>query len=79
MNELIAKKQLITYIKSKINLSLEDEELIASSFQLKHLKKKEYLFMEGDQFTSTSFIVSGVLRIFHTDSKSLEHILYFCL
>lgn len=77
MNELTAKKQLITYIKGKINLSLADEEVIASSFQLKHLNKKEYLFKEGNQFTSTSFVVSGVLRIFHTDSKSLEHILYF--
>jgi CRP-like cAMP-binding protein len=77
MNELVAKQQLITYIKGKINLSLADEEVISYSFQLKHLDKKEYLFKEGGDFKSTCFIISGAVRIFHTDSKSLEHILYF--
>ena len=38
MNELVAKQQLITYIKGKINLSLADEEVISYSFQLKHLE-----------------------------------------
>jgi len=63
-------------LKSGIDLTGADKELIAQRFKLKRLKKKQYLLQEGDICKYISFIVKGAARSYSVDERGIEHILY---
>ena len=77
MNEEIARKQLIDYINLKIELNQEEQEKVANAYNLRQVKKKDFFLKEGTQCIYQGFVVGGTFRIFYTDKKSLEHVLYF--
>lgn len=77
MTEEIAHAQLIRYIKDKINLLPAEEELVKQRFHLQKMKRKEYFLQEGQECFSQGFIVDGTFRVFFTDQKGSEHVLYF--
>ena len=77
MTENIAHEQLIRYIQDKIKISPEQEELVKSRFHLQKMKRKEYFLQEGQECFSQGFIVEGTFRVFFTDQKGSEHVLYF--
>lgn len=77
MTEEIAHDQLIRYIKDKINLNPTEEELVKNRFHLQKMKRKEYFLQEGNECLSQGFIVEGTFRVFFTDTKGSEHVLYF--
>lgn len=77
MTEEIAHAQLIHYIKDKISLSSAEEELVKNRFHLQKMKRKEYFLQEGNECLSQGFIVEGTFRVFFTDTKGSEHVLYF--
>ena len=77
MNEEIARKQLIDYINLKIELNQEEQEKVANAYNLRQVKKKDFFLEEGTQCIYQGFVVGGTFRIFYTDKKSLEHVLYF--
>lgn len=77
MDELRAKNQLIEHFKKSIDLSEKEEGDIRAAYQIKHLTKKDYFFKEGSCAEYEGYVVKGTLRVFNTDSKGLEHVLYF--
>jgi CRP-like cAMP-binding protein len=77
VNEEIARKQLIDYINQKIELTLEEQLTVATAYHLHQVKKKDFFLKEGTQCKLQGFVVGGTFRVFYTDKKSLEHVLYF--
>lgn len=77
MNETTAKAQLVEYIGSRIPLSDSDAHFIKDRFHLKAIPKKHFFLKEGDEGFEQGFIVAGAFRVFYTDPKGLEHVLYF--
>ena len=77
MNEEIARKQLIDYIDQKIELTPEEQFTVANAYHLHQVKKKDFFLKEGTQCKLQGFVVGGTFRVFYTDKKSLEHVLYF--
>lgn len=77
MTDEIAKKALIDYISSRVNINKDEELLIKERFHLKEFKKKQFFLSEGMKCFQQAFIVSGTFRVFYTDPKAGEHVLYF--
>lgn len=77
MNLEIAQRQLADYINQKVPLTPEETKMVVESYELFHLKKKEYFLKEGDNCKFQGFVVAGTFRVFYTDQKMLEHVLYF--
>jgi len=67
-----------TYLKSYAGFSDSEISQITSLAITQHLRRKEFLLREGSVCRYKSFIVSGLLRVFGTDSDGSEHILQFC-
>lgn len=77
MNELEYKKKLIDYISNRITITQKEQTLIEEAYSILHLKKKDYLFQQGSICQIEGFVVKGTLRIFYSDQKGLDHVLYF--
>ena len=77
MNEEIARKQLIDYINQKTELTPEEQFTVANAYHLHQIKKKDFFLKEDTQCKLQGFEVGGTFRVFYTDKKSLEHVLYF--
>lgn len=71
------KKKLTDYISERVAISETEKELIAESYSILEVKKKKFLSQEGQKCLLEGFVVKGSFRIFHNDSKGLEHVLYF--
>jgi CRP-like cAMP-binding protein len=72
-----AIEELIRYFSERTTLTDSAKDLIRKAYRLFHLKKKDFLFKDGDQNLYEGFVVNGTLRIFYSDTKGLEHVLYF--
>jgi CRP-like cAMP-binding protein len=77
VEETQAKQQLLDYINERISLTDEEKNIVANAFLLRSFKKKEYFLEQGRPNRMEAFVVSGTFRVFHTDIKSTEHVLYF--
>ncbi|NBR16171.1 MAG: Crp/Fnr family transcriptional regulator [Crocinitomicaceae bacterium] len=45
--------------------------------QLKKINRKDFFIKEGTLCKYQGFVVGGTFRVFYTDRKTLEHVLYF--
>ncbi|MEN9700637.1 MAG: hypothetical protein RLZZ301_1835 [Bacteroidota bacterium] len=72
-----AYQQLFQYIRERIPLSEKDEQHLRSHFKLRFVKRKHYFLKEGDPCVLQGFIVAGTFRVFYSDPKGGEHVLYF--
>jgi len=77
MTKEIARKQLIDYINQKILLTDEENRMVAEKYKLHFVKKKDFFLKEGSNCKFQGFVVGGTFRIFYSDRKALEHVLYF--
>lgn len=68
---------LKVYLTEKGNFSDRDLELIESVSISKRLRKRQYLLQEGDVCKHSSFVIKGLLKVYHVDSKGTEHIIQF--
>jgi CRP-like cAMP-binding protein len=68
---------LIRYFSLRINLTDEDIQKIISSYEIRVLKKKEYLFQQGEICRYEAFVIDGACKLFYSDTKGSDHILYF--
>jgi CRP-like cAMP-binding protein len=59
--------------------SLSDAEfdVFASLLQHRHLEKRGPLLVAGEVCTFEAYVVKGCLRVYHTDEKGADHVLYF--
>ncbi|NCA20261.1 MAG: hypothetical protein EBS86_03875, partial [Crocinitomicaceae bacterium] len=64
MNEEIAKKQLTDYINQKVELTTEEQQIIADAYQLKKINRKDFFIKEGTLCKYQGFVVGGTFRVF---------------
>lgn len=69
--------KLRNYLNEKGEFSDRDLELIQSVAVEKKLRKHQFLLQEGDVCYHSSFVVKGLLKAYHVDSKGTEHIVQF--
>lgn len=67
------------YLESRIRLSTEDADLIASSMRIKKMRRGQYLLQEGNECKFVAFVTLGCLRTYSVDEKGNEHIIYFAM
>jgi CRP-like cAMP-binding protein len=70
-------EELIRYFSTRISLSEDEIELIKNSYELKFLNKKEFLFSQGEICKTEAFVIDGSAKVFYSDEKGNDHILYF--
>lgn len=69
--------ELIRYFSTRISLNENEIYLIKNSYELKLLKKKEFLFSQGEICKTEAFVIDGSAKVFYSDEKGNDHILYF--
>ena len=69
--------ELIRYFSTRISLNENEIYLIKNSYELKFLKKKEFLFSQGEICKTEAFVIDGSAKVFYSDEKGNDHILYF--
>lgn len=68
---------LLQHIARHVQLTEEEEDYFVSLLHFKKIRKKQFLFQEGDIYSTTSFVTTGLLRLYSIDKNGFEHILQF--
>jgi len=68
---------LLQYFDQRIVLRDQERDLIKNIYELRKYNKKDFIFEQGELCRIESFVVKGSCKVFHTDNKGQEHILYF--
>jgi len=71
--------QLLTHIKSYVQLETHEEQLLCDNLELIKLKKKQFLLEPGKHCKGNYFVVKGCLRLYIVNNKLNEQILQFGL
>jgi CRP-like cAMP-binding protein len=69
--------ELIRYFSTRISLNENEIYLIKNSYELKFFNKKEFLFSQGEICKTEAFVIDGSAKVFYSDEKGNDHILYF--
>jgi CRP-like cAMP-binding protein len=77
MDAQIAYQKLYEYTSQRVTLKPTDWELMKSHYHLRKVQKKDYFLKEGTTNFNQGFVADGTLRVFYTDTKGNEHVLYF--
>lgn len=67
------------YITQKIDITLEEIELIQSVSIIKKLRKNQFLLQEGDIWRYNAFVCKGFVRTFSINDKGDEQTLSFAI
>jgi CRP-like cAMP-binding protein len=71
--------KLREHIEKIVPLSEEEFAFVSNHFTAKKLKKHQFLIQEGDAVKHSYFVVSGLLKLVHTDDSGKEHIISFAM
>jgi CRP-like cAMP-binding protein len=72
-------KALVNHIKRFIDLSSDEEEVLASLLKTASFKKKAFLHEAGEICRSNYFVVQGCLRLYFIDIKGAEQTTQFAI
>ena len=72
MSQLLFQK-----LDEKVQLTMEEKELVKTFFLPKKLRKRQYLLQEGEICKYVAFVEQGMLRSYTIDEKGGEHIMQF--
>lgn len=67
------------HIEKTLPLSDEEFVFISTHFTFKKLKKHQFLIQEGEAAKYCYFVVSGLLKLVHTDDNGKQHIISFAM
>lgn len=70
---------LRNHIKKTITLSDDELAVAESFFSEQHFRKREMIIKENTSVKHVYFIVSGLLRLYFTDTEAKEHIISFSM
>jgi len=73
------QEKLRSHIEEVVLLTNDEFSLIYSLFTAKQFKKKEFLIQEGEKVKYAYFVVSGLLKLTHTDDSGKTHIISFAM
>jgi len=71
--------KLREHIEKIVPLTDDEFEFVLSHFTFRKVKKHQFLIQEGDPVNYSYFVVSGLLKLSHTDANDKEHILHFAM
>lgn len=71
--------KLREHIEKVIPLSDEEFAFISAHFTVKKFKKHQFIIQKGDAVKYSYFVVSGLLKLVHTDDSEKEHIISFAM
>ena len=72
-----AHDKLLKYITDRVQISEAEAQIIKEKFHLRKLAKKDYFVSVGSTNFQQGYVVDGSLRVFYTDPKGNEHVMYF--
>lgn len=67
------------HIEKIVSLTDDEFALVLSHFTSKKYKKHQFLIQEGEPVLYSYFVVSGLLKLVHTDASGKEHIVSFAM
>lgn len=67
------------HIEKIVSLTDDEFAFIRSHFTSKKFKKHQFLIQEGDPVKYSFFIISGLLKLVHTDANAKEHVVSFAM
>ncbi|WP_342330942.1 Crp/Fnr family transcriptional regulator [Pedobacter sp. FW305-3-2-15-E-R2A2] len=71
--------KLREHIEKIVPLSEEEFAFVSAHFTAKKFKKHQFLIQEGDVVKYSYFVVSGLLKLVHTDDSGKEYIISFAM
>lgn len=77
MDEQEAYQKLYNYTSQRVAIQPADWELMKQYYHLRKVSKKDFFLQEGSTNFNQGFVADGTLRVYYTDSKGNEHVLYF--
>ena len=70
---------LLEYIRNYIDLSIVEEDILASKVVLRKYLKGQYIVQQGDICQYECFVLSGCTKTFYVDEEGQEHIVMFSI
>jgi len=67
------------HIEKIVPLTDDEFDFVRSHFIPKKYKKHQFLIQEGEPVPYSYFVVSGLLKLVHTDASGKEHIVSFAM
>jgi len=67
------------HIEKIVPLTDDEFAFIRSHFSTKKYKKHQFLIQEGEPVSYSYFVVSGLLKLVHTDAAGKQHIVSFAM
>ena len=77
MDEQEAYQKLYNYTSQRVAIQPADWELMKQYYHLRKVSKKDFFLKEGSTNFNQGFVADGTLRVYYTDTKGNEHVLYF--
>lgn len=72
-------QKLREHIEKVVPLGEEEFTFVCSHFTLKKFKKHQFLIQEGEAVKYNYFVLSGLLKLVHTDDTGKQHIVSFAM
>jgi CRP-like cAMP-binding protein len=73
------QKKLREHIEKILTLTDDEFGFVLSHFTFRKVKKHQFLIQQGDYVNHSYFVVSGLLKLAHTDTNDKEHVLHFAM
>ncbi|MDA6070283.1 Crp/Fnr family transcriptional regulator [Flavobacterium sp. AC] len=73
------RANLREHIEKIIPLTDEEFSFVSAHFIPKNFKKHQFLIQSGDPVKYSYFVISGLLKLVHTDATGKEHIVSFAM
>lgn len=70
---------LKAHIDKVIPLSDDEFTFVSTHFTIKKFKKNQFLIQEGETVRYSYFVISGLLKLVHTDDMGSQHIVSFAM
>jgi len=72
-------EQIIQSIKSRVEISDQDAEMLKRYFIPKKVRKRQYILNAGDICQYMAFVEKGFLRSFSVEENGNEHVIQFAM
>ena len=73
------KDKLRAHIEKLMPLTEEEFEFVIGHFTTQTVKKHQFLIREGQSVKTSYFVLSGLLKLVHTDDSGSQHIISFAM
>lgn len=79
MNSTTVYQAILTHVQKRVPLTTEEQNRFCKLLSIKVLLPRQYLLRQGQICNHESYVYTGFLRAFHTDSHGVDHTLNFAM